>query len=59
MISIGLGGAIFKGTQCLGAIGVAAMLSESECEEFSKRKHEVTGTLKRGIAEINRRLRYS
>ena len=59
VISIGLGGAIFKGSQCLGAVGLAATFSESEYEEFSTRKGELCEMLKKGIAEINRRLRYS
>ena len=58
-ISMGFGGAIFKGSQCLGAVGLAATLSESEYEEFSTRKGELCEMLKKGIAEINRRLRYS
>ena len=58
-ISVGFGGAIFKGYQCIGAVGLAAMLSESEYEEFFKHKNELIEILKRGIAEINRRIRYS
>jgi IclR family acetate operon transcriptional repressor len=57
-ISVGLGGAIFKGHKCLGAVGLASMLSESEYENFPQREKELTETLKRGIAEINRRLNY-
>jgi hypothetical protein len=40
-------------------VGLAAMLSESEYEEFFKHKNELIEILKRGIAEINRRIRYS
>jgi DNA-binding IclR family transcriptional regulator len=58
-ISVGFGGAIFKGYQCIGAVGLAAMLSESEYEEFLGHKNELIEILKRGIAEINRRIRYS
>ena len=58
-IHAGLGGAIFKGHKCIGAIGIAAKLKEDEYESFIQTKNEFTQILKRGIAEINRRLKYS
>ena len=57
--NIGLGGAIFKGHKCLGAVGIAAKIPETELEDFLQRKNELIETLKKGIAEINRRLSYS
>ena len=58
-VIVGLGGAIFKGDRCLGAIGIAARIPTSEYVDFAQREKELTEILKRGIAEINRRLRYS
>lgn len=55
---IGIGGAIFVGHKCIGAIGIAFVFSDEEYSAFQAKRAEVERILRKGITEINRRLRY-
>ena len=56
---IGIGGAIFNKNTCIGAVGVAMEIPEKEYEIFPSYQTEIIQTLRKGIAEINRRLGYN
>lgn len=55
---VGIGGAVFAGYKCMGAIGVAFAFSDDEYPSFEMKRSETEKMLRKGIAEINRRMSY-
>lgn len=56
--SYGYGGAIFKNSTCVGAVGIAYNMPLSGDEVDQKYHDEIIKSLKLAMAEINRRLKY-
>lgn len=53
----GLGKAIFKGSRCMGALGIALTYTEEEYFRYKEQKADIYKILSKAVAEINRRLR--
>ncbi len=57
IVNIGYGAAIFTGSRCAGAVGIALkMPSEKEKNFIQEEEVKIIRLLNRGVAEINRRL---
>lgn len=54
---VGLGKAIFKGSSCMGALGVALTYTKEEYLQYQEQKADIYKILAKAVAEINRRLR--
>ena len=58
-IMLGYASAIFRYTQCVGAIGVAVLCTREEYEQFEEKENLIKHNIIKVRTEIGRRLKYS